>query len=194
MRVPGATTYPGALVGFSGGTGGAVAFSLNGAYASNDFWEYITDAPSTQTFNYYIFDRSGSLPASSFGFEAFDTSGNRTFSAAYRPMRTRTINAGSYSASGTSLGFIPLAYAGHNYYSDGEEPGSYYHDWSVYGAANGIALYSPDGTTVSPRTIEVPGGVGTTFGTQPDAANQHDIPANFLIFETGGIPIGTTFF
>jgi hypothetical protein len=194
MHVPGATTYPGALVGFSGGNGGAVAFSLNGAYASNDFWEYITDAPSTETFNYFIFDKSANLPASDYGLEVFDAYGNRTFSALFRPMRSRSIGGDYYSASGVQLGFIPLAYGGHNFYSDGEEPGSYYHDWSVYGAGNGSVLYAPETDVVAPRTIEVPGGVGTVFGTRPSDANQHDIPSNFLIFETAGIPIDDTFF
>lgn len=195
LRVPGASSYPNALVGFFGGGGHIIGFSLNGAYAGLDYWEYVTTAPSNVPFGYCIFERSDSIPSAGFGLELRNSASQVTFSAAQRPLRSLdyiTYPTGNTASSRPSktLGWIPLAWGGYNRYDDAEEQGSYYHDFSVYAAGNigGNIHY------VSADTIEVPGGRGIVFGNRPPDQNQFEVPGNFIIFNAANVPIGGPFF
>lgn len=113
-------------------------------------------------------------------------------------MRARKLiaaNGGSTSIAGKTLGFIPTAYTGYNVYEDYEpEPSYYYHDWSVYAAANSAIAGVPDLTVVTTRVIEVPGGRGPVFGSRPPEENQFNIIGKYIVFDATSIPIGTTFY
>lgn len=199
MQVPGALTYPNALVGFSGGEGYAVGFSYGGAYSGSDYWNYIVEGTGGISFNYYIFERSDNLPSAGYGEECYNAAGQRTWSAAYRPLRGKKIlyqptGTASTTISGKTLGFIPTAYAAYNRYEDSEEPGSYYHDWSVYAAANGNTAGTLEASSVYTRIVEVPGGRGVVFGSRPPDTNQFEIPGKFLVFDASNIPASTTFY
>jgi hypothetical protein len=196
VRVPGASTYPGAIVGFSGGGGYAVGYELNGG--AN--WSYITDAPVGTVFNYYIYDTSDKVPGSNFGIEVYNEAGQITFSVAQRALLSLALlympndNSVSVTFAGKSLGFIPTSWAGYNRYgpSDTGEPGYYYHDWAVYGAA---CINS--GQTVATGVVAVPGGRGDVDGNATGGQpinNDFEVPGNFFIIDVTNIPIGATFF
>lgn len=192
LLVPGRSSYPSAFVGFSGGNGYAIGYDLNGGVN----WGFVSDAPVGTSFNYFIIDTSDKIPASNFGLEVANASGQIVFSASQRVLRAMTLlsmpddNSVSVTYGGRALGVIPTAWGGYNRYDDSQsgDPSLYYHDWSIYAAA-----VTNSGHTVETRVVGVPGGRGDVSGTRP-TDNAFEIPAKFIVIDVGGIPIGQTFF
>lgn len=192
LRVPGVSSYPEALVGFSGGGGYGVGYELNGGGS----WSYITDAPVGQSFNYFIFEASDKIPTSNFGIEVYNSAGKLTFATSQRAMRVKQIlnmpddNTVSATFSGRQLGFIPMHWGGYNRYgpSDTGEPGYYFHDWSVYA---GAVINS--GQTIQTRIVNVPGGRRDVAGTEP-TDNAFERGGQFFVIDVTNWPVGQTFY
>ena len=78
-----------------------VARGMN-AYGGD--YRYATDAPVGTAFTYYVFEYSAALPASSYGIELYNVSGQRTFSSNYHPLQVLNIlTSGGATHTGKTL-------------------------------------------------------------------------------------------
>lgn len=82
-----------------------IAINMGGGYSvakAGSEGHYVSDAPIGTSYTYYIFDYSAALPAETgYGFEAFNASGQKTFSSSYFPMQVLNMLDGN-SAVGIS--------------------------------------------------------------------------------------------
>lgn len=193
--VPGRSSYPNALVGFSGPNGYSLATDLNGSYTAG-YWNFVTDAPSGTTWNYFIMETSDNLPDAHFGLQLYNSSGQCTFSAAQYVTRGLNLLSGDrfgfsspVTYTGRVLGFVPTAFCGWNFYDDppSGDSSSYYHQGGFYG---GTLSNSNQTLTMTAFTYED----REVIGTRPPATNQYDVPGTLIVFDTLNVPIGTTFF
>lgn len=167
---------------------------------------FACSAPTGTAFSYYIFDYSPALPASSFGIELYNASGQRTFSSNYFPMQALSVlTSGSVTHTGKSLAVALPELGGFrtagplDYYLSGMPvipggPGSY----DSTGYQNDCDLYggtiSNSGQTLTYSAVSFDDVYeGPVFGdiyVPPDWNYQCPI----LAIDVSGIPASTTFF
>lgn len=165
---------------------------------------FACSAPTGTSFSYYIFDYSPALPASSFGIELYNASGQRTFSSNYFPMQAIGIlTSGSVTHTGKTLAVGMPELGGYrtagqiDYYLGGMQV---IPDWGYdsTGYQNDSKLYggtiSNSGQTLTYSTVSFDDVyVGPQFGdiyVPPDWNYQCPI----LAIDVSNIPASTTFF
>ena len=217
--IPTSNTYSNALIAIGGGNGYTAAFG--GRYALNDGSTpkvYGTPAPVGTPFNYYIFERSSTIPASNFGLEVRNANNEITFSTAQRTMRVLTLANGvegfggdRVTYGGRQLAFCQAAWAGHRIsgdvqtYSGGQpviigdpggpdEPGhgGYQYGWNNDGKIYG-GYVTDGGQTVGSAVVSFD---DVYIGPQgdPNQPPEYDLPLNLFIVDVTGIPVGTQFY
>jgi hypothetical protein len=168
-------------------------------------------------FEWFIFDKSSNLPASTNGIEAYNGSSQRVFSSAHRPLvctaiRTQNTSGNQdYSLSGRKLAFAQFTYAGHRFDTELQCWDSgfgqfwdgfsfcgdlrYQNNGKLYGAQNiaeGTVRIPPAGEAfgnISFDDVQISAGT-SDFYTVPDDVS---VAATFLIADVTGIPLNQTF-
>ena len=194
----------------------SAAVSFWGLFGGNYYW--LCSGAAGTSFNYFVYDRSSTIPASNFGLEVVDANGAITFSSNYRPMQVLSLlnsvtypywggppggtNQPSVTYTGRSLAVAQGETGGHrfagpmDYYLGGlqvvEPPydaTGYQNDAKVYGATVSNSNQTATVDWVSFDDVYVGPELGDIY-----------VPADWqrqpLIFvcDVTGVPIGTTFF
>lgn len=177
----------------------------SGITTSGDFVFNCSGSVGT-SITYYVFDWAPAIPASTFGIELYNESGQRTFSSNYFPMQGLSIiTDSSYTASGKTLAAGLPAMGSYSiagpidYYSGGfqiipENPG----DYDSTGYQNDSDLYGArvinSGQTVEYGSVSFDDiYIGPTFGdvfVLPD----WDRRCSVIPIDVTNIPLNTTFF
>lgn len=221
--VPTSNTYTNALIAISGGNGYAAGFA--GVYATGSApypKVYGTNgAPVGTPFNYYIFERSNTIPATGFGLEVRNSSNEITFSSNQRVMRVIDYINGSrpyigedaVTWGGRQLAWCQGQWSGHRvsgqkvYYGGGgqggggirpempdqDNPGQGgYSGWQNDGKLYG-GLSADNGQTVRTRQISWD---DVFIGPGPDQAQPDDYFKDLYLFivDVTGVPVGQTFY
>lgn len=220
--VPTSTTYPNALIAIGGGNGYTAAFSGtynlgNGQYPKI----YGTDgAPAGTPYQYYIFERSSTMPASNFGLEVRSAQNDITFSTSQRVMRVlnMTVGVSGFGGSGAltypgrQLAFCQAAWAGHRVagpleattgggpvilHPDDPGPDGPGGRDTVYYYQNDGKLHGgcilDGGQTVSSGLVSYD---DVRVGPQPDPEQppDYETPLNLFVVDVTGIPVGVQFY
>ena len=186
-----------------------------GMYGGN-YWWACSGAVGT-SFNYFIYDRSNSIPASNFGLEVMDANGAITFSSNYRPMQVVSfLDNMSYSgfqnpgaAQSATYGGKSLAVAqgetgGHrfagpmDYYFQGMltfdpfeyDATGYQNDAKLYGGSISNSNQTATTGVVSFDDVYIGGAYSGINNPPPDWQRQ----LKLFVVDVTGVPIGTTFF
>lgn len=193
-------SYPLIAVSCAGYTVARVGNSISGDIT------FACSAPTGTSFTYYIFDYSPALPASSFGIELYNASGQRTFSSNYFPMQAvNVLTSGSVTQTGKTLAVGLPELGGYrtagvlNYFLGGVEvipdgPGSY----DSTGYQNDCKLYggtiSNSGQTLTYSTVSFDDVYeGPVWGDIYVPPNW-EYACPILAIDVSGIPGSTTFF
>lgn len=216
--VPTSQTFTQALIAIGGGNGYAAAFG--GLYTINgqQIKIYGTNgAPAGTPFNYYIFERSNTIPASNFGMEVRNANNEITFSTNQRVMRVLTmiggvvVNGEQYASyGGRQLAFCQGAWSGHrisgpkSYYGGGGGGSPQLPDQDVGGGSGGYSAWNNDGKIYGGFISDGGQTVGTRMvswddvriGPAPDQDQPDDYykPLNLFVADVTGFPIGAQFF
>lgn len=179
-------------------------------------------APVGTPFNYFIFQRSDSIPISSYGLEIRDQNNLITFSANQNAMRivgyfeynddnvgTNAAAVGSfYSAPGRSLAFAQGAFAGHriagslDYYlggqlvsppGPGDDPQNYQYGYRNFGDIYGCYNPSNDYSRINTGLVSFD---RVYVGPSSDSLQppNWDTPLKCFVIDVTNIPIGQQFF
>lgn len=177
----------------------AAGVDMNGVLNSGDR-NFITNAPVSTAFDYFVFRVSHNTPSSSYGIEIRNTDNQITFSSNYRSLLAPAIldNVGrssqpSYTAPGRSLAFAMMGYGGWKEYQniDPDSGGySYDHNWFHAGAK-----VTNSGQTIT-TVADIPSDYGRYFTPSGsfDFTNVYDVNCSVLIVDVTNIPIGVTFY
>lgn len=218
--VPTSNSYPNALIAIGGGNGYAAAFAgLYGTGSPPYPKVYGTNgAPAGTPFQYYIYERSNTIPASGFGLEVRNVSNEVTFSSNQRVMRvvdymSSIVNNGEEARTfgGKQLAWCQGQVSGHRisgtkmYYGGGggggpslpmpdqDAPsGNYYSAWDNNGKLYG-AYSANGGQSVCSRMVSWD---DVRIGPAPDSDQPPDwfIPLNLFVVDVTGVPVGQTFY
>lgn len=216
FRVPTTQTYANAMVAIGGGGGFAAAFA--GTWGATGERIFGTNAPVGTPFNYFVFERSSTYPATNFGIEVRRQSGEIVFSTNQRVMRVVQVldlvggNTAEANFPGKQLAWCQGAWAGHRIAgqlmmdqggggpivvdpSTPEDPGDhgetrYYwnNDGKIYGG-----YLANGGSTVRPAEISYD---DVQIGPTPDPTQPPDfiLPLKLFIVDVTGMPVGVQFY
>jgi hypothetical protein len=194
----------------------AAAVSFYGLFGGNYYW--LCSGAAGTSFNYFVYDRSSTIPASNFGLEVVDANGAITFSSNYRPMQVLSLlnsvtypywggpepgtNQQSVTYTGRSLAVAQGETGGHRlagpiyYWFQGmavvEPPydaTSYQNDAKIYGATVSNSNQTATVDWVSFDDVYIGPEPGDVY-VPPDWQRQPLI----FVCDVTGVPIGTTFF
>ncbi len=209
--VPATMTVPVSGLGY---TYPLVAVSCSGYYVARGMnalggdFRFATDAPAGTSFSYYIFDYSPALPASSFGIELYNASGQRTFSSNYHPMQVLDVlTTGSATHTGKMLaaglpecGGFRIA-GGVDYYGGSAPLWVPVPDGDPYtgtGYQNNADLYgariSNSGQTITHGSVSFDDVYFGPFAGDITVSPDFDTPCRVLAVDVTNIPANTTFF
>lgn len=219
--IPTSQTYTEALVAIGGGNGYAAAYGGSYYFGANDYRRIYgtNNAPVGTPFNYYIFERSNTIPPINFGLEVRREATNEiTFSTSQRVMRCLTLFGGvvhngeqQVHYPGRQLAFCQAAWSGHRisgpkqYYGggpggqpglpmpdDGTGGGGQYSGWNNDGKIYG-GLIADGGQTVRSRMCSWD---DVFIGPSPDSDQPPDFytPLNLFVIDVTGVPVGAQFY
>lgn len=215
VMIPATETYANSMVALAGGNGYPAAYA--GRWGGTNQRIYgVGTAPVGTPFQYYIFERSNTIPATNFGLEVRNAGNEITFSTNQRVMRVLDLIGGvvvngeqASTWGGRQLAMAQGNFALHRiagnltYYGgggggpiiirdpDNPEPGGRYgwrNDGKLYGG-----FITNGGQTVQTRMVtfdDVQVGP-TTDSTQPPDIY---IPLSMFVVDVTGIPIGVQFY
>ena len=187
---------PNAIVAISGGGGYLAALWVS----TSGFKQYLSDAPVGTVFTYFIFVNVDTYPFSeNYGFEAFNSAGQKTFSSSAYTMRTLKVipvgfgtpYTGPQSFPGKQLAFSHGVYSGRNiHFNMDPDSGGVMYDqiWD----ADGFSI-SPDGSFIGFGSVTYVNG---RFGPTPESFISPDfyVGGLVLLLKVTNIPIGVTVF
>lgn len=210
LLIPTSQSYPNGLVALGGGDGLTAAYA--GVYAPTNQRIYATGgAPVGSAFNYYIFERSNTIPATGFGLEVRNGNNEVTFSSNTRTMRVINMlgsprgSTPNVSYGGRTLAYCQGAFSGHRqmgqvqiYNQRGQLVASdegggsytyyYQNDGKVYGGVT-----TNGGQTVSAQQVtwdDVRIGPSSSYPSAPNWYKE----LNLFVVDVTGFPIGRTFY
>jgi len=213
LLVPTTNTYTNALVALGGGEGYAAAYA--GSWAGNGQRIYaVGNCPVGTPFNYYVFERSNTYPATNFGVEIRKEDTNEIiFSTSQRVMRVTDLIGGvvhsgeqAVTYGGKQLAFCQGNFAGHRiaggvqYFGGGGGPIIRDEDnpppgntkrWNNNGKLYG-GLILDGGQTV--RTREVTYDDVTVGPTTQDPPDDWYQALSLFVVDVTGIPVGQQFY
>lgn len=220
--IPTSNTYTQALIAIGGGNGYAAGAGGN-YYLGNGTYQKVygtNGAPAGTPFNYYIYERSNTIPATGFGLEVRNANNEITFSSNQRVMNCVNYINGSrpyigedyVSYPGRQLAWCQGAWSGHRvsgtkqYYGGGgggpiiirnpdqDDPGGGggYSGWQNDGKLYG-GFSADGGQTVGTRMISWD---DVFIGPGPDSEQPPDYFKDLYLFiiDVTGIPVGAQFY
>lgn len=185
----GVSDVPNAVVAISGGDGYGAALWVR----TTGILQYLSDAPPGTVFNYFVFVEAKFYPFSqNYGFEAFNSAGEKTFASLAYTMRTLTATYGAgLNYPGKQLAYSHGVYTGRNvHFNFDPDSGGVMYDqtWSAYGLS-----MTNGGSGVAFREVYYVNG---RFGPTPESFIGPDFYVDnlILIINVTNIPIGVTVF
>lgn len=219
LLVPTTNTYTNALVALGGGDGYAAAYA--GSWSGNGQRIYaVGNCPVGTAFNYYVFERSNTYPATNFGVEIHKEDTNEIiFSTSQRVMRITDLIGGvvangeqSVTYGGKQLAFCQGNFSAHResgtlqtygggagggpiIIRDVDNPGTgqgYTYRWQNDGKLYG-GFTTNGGQTVQTRMVTWD---DVTIGPTSDPTQPPDyhIPLSLFVVDVTGIPVGQQFY
>lgn len=211
FRVPTTQTFTEALVAIGGGNGYAAAFA--GTWVSGERI-FGTNAPVGTAFNYFVFERSNTYPATNFGIEVRRPTGEIVFSTSQRVMRVVQIldlptgDDGEVTVPGRQLAWCQGAWAAHRIAGplladNGGGPiivdpgtpgegGQVQYRWQNDGKIYGGCLANGGATVRSAKVSYDDVMIGPT--ADPNQPPDYLLPLKLFIVDVTGVPVGVQFY